>query len=81
MQLVLSHSAGREAAVSALALLTSSSNSMAAQCTADPQWQHGLLLLLKHQTPATRLAACICLQNICAELVTDGKVDAAVVEV
>ena len=70
MQLVVSHSAGREAAAAALALITKSS-STAAACSSIPQCQPALLDLLKHPTPATRLAACICLQNICSAMDAD----------
>lgn len=59
-------SAGKEAAALALALLTTYSANMAHQCSSHPQWQHWLLSLLKHEQPSMRLAACICLQNICS---------------
>ena len=59
-------SAGKEAAVSALALLTGHTPEMAEQCSLHPEWQQWLLCLLKHDQPATRLAACVCLQNICS---------------
>lgn len=72
MQLVISQSAGREAAVAALALLTNSS-SMAAACSSSSQCQPALLCLLKHPTPATRLAACICLQNLCSAADADDS--------
>ena len=72
MQLVVSQSAGREAAAAALALLTKSS-STAAACSSIPQCQPALLCLLKHPAPATRLAACICLQNICSAADADDN--------
>ena len=81
MQLLLSQSSGQEAAVTALGLLTSSSISMAAQCSAHPQWQHSLLSLLKHSKPAARLAACVCLRNICLTPDIQDKVGATTVEV
>lgn len=59
--------AGKEAAVSSLALLTGHSADMARQCSLHSQWQAWLLCLLKHEQPATRLAACVCLQNICSQ--------------
>lgn len=73
MQLVILQSAGSEAAATALALLTSKSSSMAAACTSIPQCQPALLCLLKHSTPATRLAACICLRNICSAVDADDS--------
>ena len=73
MQLVILQSAGNEAAATALALLTSKSSSMAAACTSIPQCQPALLCLLKHSTPATRLAACICLRNICSAVDADDS--------
>ena len=57
--------AGKERAVSALALLTSHSSDVAFQCSLHADWQYWLLCLLKHEQPATRLAACVCLQNLC----------------
>lgn len=72
MQLVISQSAGREAAAAALALLTKSS-STAAACSSIPQSQPALLCLLKHPNPATRLASCICLQNICSAVGADDS--------
>lgn len=66
MQLIISQRAGRDAAVAALALLTSKSSSMATACTHVAQCRPALISLLKHPAPATRLAACICLQNICS---------------
>lgn len=73
MQLIVPQRAGREAAAAALALLTSKSSSMAAACTRMPQCQPALVCLLKHPTPATRLAACICLQNICSAVDADDS--------
>ena len=72
VQLVVSQSAGQEAAAAALALLTKS-NSTAAACSSIPQCQPALLCLLKHLNPATRLAACICLQNICSAADADDN--------
>ncbi|DBA77394.1 TPA: hypothetical protein ACH3X2_000908 [Trebouxia sp. C0005] len=80
MQLLLSQNGGQEAAVTALSRLTSSSISMAAQCTAHPHWQHSLLSLLKHSKPAARLAACVCLRNICLTPDIQDKVGATTVE-
>ncbi|DBA97488.1 TPA: hypothetical protein ACH3X1_015194 [Trebouxia sp. C0004] len=80
MQLLLSQNGGQEAAVTALALLTSSSVSMAAQCTVHPHWQHSLLSLLKHSKPAGRLAACVCLRNICLTPDIQDKIGATTVE-
>ena len=80
MQLVVSHSAGREAAAAALALITNSS-STAAACSSIPQCQPALLDLLKHPTPATRLAACICLQNICSAMDADDDSHGSQIEV
>ena len=73
MQLIISQRAGREAAAAALAMLTSKSSSMAAAGTRVPQCQPALVCLLKHPTPATRLAACICLQNICSVADADDR--------
>ena len=81
MQLVTSQSAGREAAAAALALLTSKSSSMAAACSRIPQWQQALLSLLKHPTPATRLAVCICLLNISADIAADDVTQGSRTEV
>lgn len=82
MQLIISERAGREAAAAALALLTSRSSSMATACTHVPQCQSALMGLLKHPAPATRLAACICLQNICsvadADESSDGNSEASI---
>ncbi|KAL3133285.1 hypothetical protein ABBQ38_007165 [Trebouxia sp. C0009 RCD-2024] len=75
MQLIISERAGREAAAAALALLTSRSSSMATACTHVPQCQSALMGLLKHPAPATRLAACICLQNICSVADADESSD------